>query len=240
MKKIAIALFGLTALTACKKEESKTTIETKTFMDSVSYSIGYNFGENFKNDMKDKMDSLNVDAMVIGLRNGIDSTGKFTPEEFEGIMRDYSLQLNDAVMNKYKSEEASFLAEVSKNASTKTTSSGLMYEIISEGAGTKPDAKDTTVVNYTVKNTEGKEIFPGNPPGEAARFPINAWFPGVEEGLQLMPIGSKYKFYIPSALAFGEEGIRPNQRQPQLPNIPPHSVVIFEVELLDIVKMPNE
>ena len=243
MKKIAIAILGLTALASCNKEVSNTLAQPQNFMDSVSYSIGYNFGEGYKKEMGDKMDSLNLDAMILGLRNGVDSTGLFTPEQMGDIMRDFKLKLNEAMEAQAKKENEilskehdAFMEEVSKRDSIVTLPSGLMYKIISEGPGSKPDANDTTVVNYVGKFSDG-EIFDANKPGEAARFVPLGLVPGLIEGLPLMSIGSKYEFYIPQNLGYGERGIPKSQG---FKGIAPFSPIVFEIELLDVVSVSEE
>jgi FKBP-type peptidyl-prolyl cis-trans isomerase len=119
-----------------------------------------------------------------------------------------------------------FLAENGKKPTVKTTASGLEYEVITEGKGKKPSATDNVTVHYKGTTIDGTEFDSSYGRGEPATFPLNAVIPGWTEGVQLMPEGSKYKFYIPSTLAYGEDGAGGK--------IGPNETLIFEVELIKI------
>ncbi len=121
-----------------------------------------------------------------------------------------------------------FLDENSKKSGVKTTASGLQYEILKEGKGPKPAATDTVVVHYHGTTVEGKVFDSSVNRGKPATFPVNQVIPGWTEALQLMPVGSKWKLVIPSALGYGERGAGAD--------IKPNSVLVFEVELLEIKK----
>lgn len=235
MKKVAIAILSLTALASCKEGGSNTAFEPKTFMDSVSYSIGADMGLNVRKGTSDGMDSINVDALMAGVRNGIDSSSVFTEEQKKDIMRDFKLKMNDALTSNAKKEHDEFLKSVSEKEGIVTLPSGLMYKVISEGAGSKPDANDTVVVNYVGKYSDGTTFDSNEGRGEA-RFPTGGVVAGLKEGLPLMSIGSKYEFYMPFSLGYGERGI-PSQQGFQ--GIPPFSPLVFEMELLDIVEVSD-
>jgi FKBP-type peptidyl-prolyl cis-trans isomerase len=126
-----------------------------------------------------------------------------------------------------KQKETGFLAENSKKAGVIITGSGLHYEVLSEGSGPKPAATDTVRVHYHGTFTDGSVFDRSRDRGDPAEFPLNGVIPGWTEGIQLMSVGSSYKFYIPSELGYGPEGAGP---------IPPYSPLIFEVELLGIVQ----
>jgi FKBP-type peptidyl-prolyl cis-trans isomerase len=121
-----------------------------------------------------------------------------------------------------------FLDENAKKAGVKTTASGLQYEIMKEGTGPKPLATDTVIVHYHGTTIEGKVFDSSVDRKEPAKFPVNQVIPGWTEALQLMPVGSKWKLVIPSALAYGERGAGAD--------IKPNAVLVFEVELLEIKK----
>ena len=120
-----------------------------------------------------------------------------------------------------------FLAENGKKPNVKTTASGLQYEVLTEGKGSAhPGATDNVTVHYKGTTIDGSEFDSSYGRGEPATFPLNAVIPGWTEGVQLMTEGAKYKFYIPSNLAYGENGAGGK--------IGPNEALIFEVELLKI------
>ncbi|MFC1582555.1 FKBP-type peptidyl-prolyl cis-trans isomerase [Planctomycetota bacterium] len=120
-----------------------------------------------------------------------------------------------------------FLAANAKNEGIKTTASGLQYEILKAAEGDKPKAIDRVSVHYKGTLLNGSVFDSSYKRGKPAEFPLNGVIRGWTEGLQLMSVGSKFKFYIPSHMAYGPQG---------RPGIPPNSTLIFEVELLAIVK----
>jgi FKBP-type peptidyl-prolyl cis-trans isomerase FkpA len=120
-----------------------------------------------------------------------------------------------------------FLAENAKKEGVKTTASGLQYKVLKEGDGKSPQATDTVSVHYRGTLLDGTEFDSSIKRGQPAEFPLNRVIPGWTEGVQLMKVGAKYQFTIPSKLAYGERGT------PGGP-IPPNSTLIFEVELLAI------
>ena len=125
-----------------------------------------------------------------------------------------------------KAQGAAFLAENAKKPAIKTTASGLQYEIVSAGTGTKsPSATDNVTVHYKGTTIDGKEFDSSYSRGEPATFPLNHVIPGWTEGVQLMKEGAKYRFFIPSDLAYGAQGAGP---------IEPNSTLIFDVELIKI------
>ena len=135
----------------------------------------------------------------------------------------------DYVMNmstKAKAEGEQFLAENAKREGVKTTESGLQYEVIEATLGQKPKATDKVKVHYEGTLIDGTVFDRSYKRGEAISFPLNGVIKGWTEGLQLMSVGSKYKFFIPYQLAYGERGAGAS--------IPPYAALIFTVELLGI------
>jgi FKBP-type peptidyl-prolyl cis-trans isomerase FklB len=120
-----------------------------------------------------------------------------------------------------------FLADNKKNGNIHTTPSGLQYEVLTQGTGAKPAATDTVTVNYKGTLLNGTEFDNSYTRGQPATFPLNGVIKGWTEALQLMPTGSKYKLYIPYQLAYGLNDNGP---------IPGGSLLVFEVELLDVKK----
>ncbi len=126
-----------------------------------------------------------------------------------------------------KAAGVAFLAENAKKANIVTTASGLQYEILTPGTGSvSPSATETVKVHYKGTTLDGKEFDSSYSRGEPISFPLNRVIPGWTEGVQLMTEGAKYRFYIPSELAYGEQGAGGS--------IAPNSTLIFDVELLKI------
>ena len=125
-----------------------------------------------------------------------------------------------------KAAGVAFLAENAKKTNIASTDSGLQYEILTPGTGTtSPKATDNVTVHYKGTTIDGKEFDSSYSRGEPTSFPLNGVIPGWTEGVQLMKEGAKYRFYIPSELAYGERGAGP---------IAPNSTLIFDVELIKI------
>jgi FKBP-type peptidyl-prolyl cis-trans isomerase FkpA len=126
-----------------------------------------------------------------------------------------------------KAAGAAFLAENAKKANIITTASGLQYEVLTPGTGTaSPSATSNVTVHYKGTSLDGKEFDSSYSRGEPATFPLNRVIPGWTEGVQLMKEGAKYRFYIPSELAYGEQGAGRD--------IGPNATLIFDVELIKI------
>jgi FKBP-type peptidyl-prolyl cis-trans isomerase FkpA len=136
----------------------------------------------------------------------------------------------NAEAGKAKKAGDDFLAANAKKEGVKTTKSGLQYQVIKEGTGAQPTATDTVKVNYLGTLIDGKKFDSSYDRGEPAEFPLNGVIKGWTEGIPLMKVGAKYKFFIPPDIAYG-------QNSP--PGIPPNSVLIFEVELLEVKAAPK-
>ena len=152
----------------------------------------------------------------------------YTEEELQAAYVEFQKQLQQKQLSETKKAQTtnnSFLAENAKKAGVITTASGLQYQVIKEGTGAKPVATDTVKVHYEGKLVDGTVFDSSIKRGEPVSFPLNQVIAGWTEGVQLMTVGSKYKFVIPANLAYGEQGGGP---------IPANSVLTFEVELLEI------
>ena len=204
--------------------------ELKTEKDKVSYMVGMDVGKGLSS-IKDEIDmAVVIQALQASVKG--DKTA-LTQEEALKIRQDFmtKLQAKRAAEEKAKAETNKkagdeFLAKNKGKKGVNTTPSGLQYEVIKAGTGPKPKDTDTVQVHYTGTLLDGTKFDSSVDRGEPATFPLKGVIPGWTEGLQLMPVGSKYKFYIPSNLAYGENGPGP---------IGPNAVLTFEVELLKIV-----
>jgi len=219
---------------ACSQNTAQN-VDLKTFEDSVSYAIGADIARNFATQ---KMD-INNDAFVNGFMDASADTSsgvevKINEEEALKVLTKYQqvmtakreTEANAATMeNVIKGQE--FLAANKEKDGVKVTASGLQYKVITLGDGAKPKASDKVKVHYKGTLIDGTKFDSSYDRGTPAEFPLGNVIKGWTEGLQLMPVGSKYEFYIPSELAYG-------QRAPQ--TIGPNQTLIFEVELLEIVK----
>ena len=195
-------------------------------MDKLSYAWGIAMGRQLQGM---GMKNLNVDDFKDGLKAAIDGTElAITPEEAQKLIQDYLNDLQAKAEEAAKAEGKAFLEKNKENGEVKETASGLQYIVEKEGEGAQPTAEDEVTVHYTGKLLDGTVFDSSVNRGEPATFPLNRVIPGWTEGEQLMKEGAKYTFFIPSDLAYGPQGI-PGA-------IPPHSTLIFEVELIKVVK----
>lgn len=195
-------------------------------MDKLSYAWGLAMGKQLQAmGVKD----LNSEDFKDGVKVAFDGgTPEISVEEAQKLINDYLQDLQQKAEAQARKEGNDFLAENGKKENVKTTASGLQYIVEKEGEGAQPTAEDEVTVHYTGKLLNGTVFDSSVNRGEPATFPLNRVIPGWTEGVQLMKEGGKYTFFIPSDLAYGPQGI-PNV-------IPPHSTLIFEVELIKVVK----
>lgn len=216
-----------------KKDAVKSgNVELITFQDSIAYAIGVNIGGNL---LKDSL-FLNLDIVKAGLNDVLYAKKELlTKEQLEAVFQKFSATLQEKQMKEQaktgsvnSQKGAAFLAENAKKPGVKVTPSGLQYEIITEGTGAKPTASDKVKVHYIGTLIDGTKFDSSVDRGEPVSFPLGNVIKGWTEGLQLMPIGSKFRFFIPGDLAYGERS--PSEQ------IGPNETLIFEVELIDIEK----
>jgi len=235
MKTILIAGLAVCALSANAQKTSpkkttttKTTTGTGTFKnltDSASYAIGLTVANFYK---QQGFKNLNT-ALIAKAISDVQSNKQALMDESlanETIMFYIDPNMRSTVRPTIEAGKA-FLAQNKKKPGIKTTASGIQYEVLKDAQGPKPQATDTVVVNYVGTLINGTEFDNSARAGKPIEFPLNRVIRGWTEGLQLMPVGSKYKFYIPYNLAYGVNGTGP---------IPGGATLIFEVELLNIKK----
>lgn len=202
----------------------------ETDIDSVSYAVGLNMSNQLKNSFKE----VNIDILSQAIRNGLDSTNLlletkdlqktiqtyFQKKQLEKKKEDF------AKFEVYKKQGISFLESNKTKQGVKTTESGLQYIVLKEGKGKRPKKIDRVKVHYHGTTLDGVVFDSSLDRGTPAEFGVTQVIRGWTEGLQLMKIGSKYKFFIPQELAYGDK--------PRPGIIKPYMALIFEVELLDI------
>ncbi len=219
---IAALAAGLVTVNLAAADKSELT----TSKQKASYAIGVNIGKSMK------QQGLDADFEMIskGMKDGAAGTPALTDPELQEAMMELQKEMQAKASQageKAKTEGEAFLAANKSKEGVKTTASGLQYKVLKEGKGTKPKSTETVKVHYRGTLLDGTEFDSSYKRGEPVEFPLDQVIKGWTEGLQLMTPGSKYQFFIPSALAYGEPGNR---------GIPPNSTLTFDVELLEIVK----
>ena len=195
-------------------------------MDKLSYSWGLLMGSQLK---VMGVVNLNPDDFCNGVKAIFEGTKpEIEISEAQQIINEYLQELQKKAEAQAREAGEAFLAENAKKEGVKVTSTGLQYIVDKEGTGAQPTAEDEVTVHYTGKLLDGTVFDSSVNRGEPATFPLNRVIPGWTEGVQLMKEGAKYTFFIPSDLAYGPQGV-PNA-------IPPHSTLIFDVELIKVNK----
>ncbi len=198
-------------------------------MDKLSYALGISFGQQIVQTNLKVADfqsfSKGLETIMTGIKPEIDFA------ECQQVLNDFFSKIQEEEnqkMSATKKEGEDFLKENAKRPEVTTTASGLQYEVVKEGTGAKPTISDMVKVHYHGTLIDGTVFDSSVKRGVPAEFGVNQVIKGWVEALQLMPVGSKYKLYIPSELAYGQQGAGAM--------IKPNSALIFEVELLDIIK----
>jgi len=217
-----ISVVAMSMMTSCSSDV-KSTKMSATDVDSASYSFGVLLANQYF--PKEFYEELNVELLARGIIDGRDSNTMIDVALANELIKSYNGKLNKEKEEAAEAEGAAFLAKMAANPNVKKTASGLLYEVITPGTGISPVATDTVATNYKGTFVDGKEF----DAGQGIKFALNRVIPGWTEGIQLMKIGAKYKFYLPTHLAYGPRG---NQ------GIPPNSTLVFEVDLLEVIAGP--
>ncbi len=195
-------------------------------MEKISYALGLNIGKSLK---KSGIKELNIDKFAQGVKDVLQNLSlEISDEESKQILNDFFTNLQQERLERNKAEGKAFLEENAKKETVHQTASGLQYEVLTEGNGDTPKASDRVKVHYHGTLIDGTVFDSSIRRGEPATFGVTQVIAGWVEALQLMQVGAKWRLYIPHKLAYGAQGAGDL--------IEPFSTLIFDVELLEIIK----
>ena len=223
MKKIVL-IFGVSALIFSCNNVDTSNSELSTQMDSVSYSLGVSVANNLKSSGFETIESSAISEAFNDVFSENDV--KISEEDANALIQDYFMELSQKKSQEATNKGQAFLDENATKEGVVTTASGLQYQVLTEGQGAKPVASDEVTVHYHGTLIDGTVFDSSVDRGQPATFPVGGVIQGWVEALQLMNVGSKYKLFIPSNLAYGERGAGGS--------IGPNETLVFEVELLSI------
>ena len=212
------------------KKANLSSGSIKSSLDSVSYAFGYSIAQDLKSR---GITNLNY-ALLNNAMDDVfkDSKPDLSAEKCQQTIYAFLSSINKNKFSAVMEEGTKFLAENKIKPGVVALPSGLQYLVLQLGTGPKPKATDEVTVHYKGTLLSGKQFDSSYDRGQPISFPLNQVIPGWTEGVQLMPIGSKYRFFIPYQLGYGEKGAGQD--------IPPYSVLIFEIELIKFGKeIPN-
>lgn len=232
--KLTATALALALMAGCAKQGQEPAAPAT--LDTDAQKFGYAIGVDLGKSLQPVKDDVDIAALKAGLDDAFaGTTPKLDDAAREEIKNTVAKKMQErqkaeraAQADKAKKEGETFLAENAKKEGVKTTASGLQYEVLTEGKGDKPTAEDRVTVHYKGTLINGEEFDSSYSRGQPVTFPLANVIPGWTEGVQLMTPGSKYKFYIPSNLAYGERGAGVK--------IGPNEALIFEVELISVEK----
>ncbi|NLB02111.1 MAG: FKBP-type peptidyl-prolyl cis-trans isomerase [Bacteroidales bacterium] len=229
----AAFLAGTMCLSLCftSCEGKGGTKSMKNSVDSLSYAYGVGLGDNLAQNLSSFPAELNMDLFMQAFEKTIKGQIEdlsIQPEQAYQIFQSCLMVIQQESAQKNKDEAVKFLEENAGKEGVVTTESGLQYEVLLAADGPKPKETDRVSVHYHGTLIDGTVFDSSVDRGEPAQFALNGVIPGWTEGIQLMSVGSKYKFYLPAELAYGDNGAGDV--------IQPGAMLIFEVELLEILK----
>lgn len=227
MKKTLLFTAAVVALAAGCKTTNSFNASAESLAnanDSLSYALGVSIGQNLKDQ---GVEELNYALVAQGMMQQYDSTAMMEPKDADAFIRAEFTRMREAKEASAKQEGLDWLEENGKKDGVITTETGLQYKMLVEGNGAKPMATDQVTVHYEGRLTNGEVFDSSYERGEPATFPLNGVIPGWTEGLQYIATGGKAELYIPSNLGYGSRGTPDG-------SIPPHSTLVFTVELISI------
>ena len=200
------------------------TASLQTEEDKISYTIGTQLGQNFRTQGIE----IKIEPFVLGLQDAM--AGKelaLTQDQMKLLMTNFQRTLVAKQATTNLSQATAFLEANGAKEGVKVLASGLQYKVITEGTGKTPTTSDKVKTHYRGKLINGREFDSSYKRNQPAEFPVTGVIKGWTEALQLMKEGAKWELYIPPNLAYGERG---------RPGIPPNSLLIFEIELLEVLQ----
>lgn len=228
MKKTSILAVILAALafTSCQKDFKKVDLENN--VDSVSYAIGLNVGQNL---VKNNTGELNYDAFLRGIHDMLqnDSTKLMEDDMAMSLMREYFMARFEEENKKNEDKANQWLENNKSKNGIQSLPSGCQYRVIANGDGPKPSDTSTVLVHYTARLIDGTVFDDSRQRGEPAQFKLDEMIPGWKELVPMMAKGAKWELFIPPQMGYGPQGTGDG-------TIPGNAVLIFDVELIDILK----
>ena len=218
--KAGLISLGLLASTTIYAADAALEDEASRF----SYSLGVQIGSDLKT-----LKGLDFEIFVSGFKDGMTGAqAKINEAERMQVIQSYQMKAMQQLSQENLEAGSAFLAENKSKPGVKSTASGLQYKVVKAGTGATPSASDTVSVHYRGTLINGEEFDSSFSRGQPATFPVGGVIKGWTEALQMMKVGAKWQLFIPANLAYGPRG--------PSPKIGPNSTLIFDVELLDVVK----
>lgn len=232
MKYIALALLSLATLSVSaqqKKKIVKKTTAAKPMLSSKADSVSYAFGRDIGASLKSlEITDWNKDLIGKAIISALDGQNSLIAEdELRVVIQNAVNEARELKEKENLAKEQAFFTENAKKATVKSTEEGLQYEILVEGNGEKPSRENEVTVHYTGTLLDGKKFDSSLDRNEPLKMKLDRVIEGWKIGVPLMSKGAKYRFYVPSKLGYGSQNMGA---------IPPNSILIFDIELLDFVK----
>lgn len=216
-------------LAACETTPDAGNLDTLD--DQVAYIVGHDLGTALHQQMEQLDEQgvdLSEDVILAAVRDGLRGDSlRFSQAQVDSLMRAFQDTLVTRIGTRNRATSEAFLAENAARDSVETTASGLQYQVLREGEGASPNVGDTVTVNYRGTLPDSTEFDSSYRRGQPARFVVGEVVEGWNEALQLMKPGARWRLYLPSELAYGEQAP---------PQIGPNQALVFDVELLEVTR----
>lgn len=229
-RRLLLPLFAVTlTLAACETTPDAGNLDTLD--DQVAYIVGHDLGTALHQQMEQLDEQgvdLSEDVILAAVRDGLRGDSlRFSQAQVDSLMRAFQDTLVTRIGTRNRATSEAFLAENAARDSVETTASGLQYQVLREGEGASPNVGDTVTVNYRGTLPDSTEFDSSYRRGQPARFVVGEVVEGWNEALQLMKPGARWRLYLPSELAYGEQAP---------PQIGPNQALVFDVELLEVTR----